>query len=1016
MKLYIVTGRKYNLYVRMVYCTGGYYANKIKSMKKIFLLSVFFLLGITVFAQRKIPAELQTRLQGKTKVVDIMREVNRYYDFGRANVTNEQGGEEEWEGNDYQWWKKWEYWAMRRLNPDGTLANYRSKNYQAQQEVNNRFGALLEEAERNFRQSNYRPDETGRSAPPDVSSLSYGGWSEVGPFDRDAMMGSGTNIDINGLARMDRISFHPSNANIMYTGSPSGSVYKTTDGGSTWNDIGRGLPLGVACLEVAPSNGNIIYVFSGDGDSHRSTTFVFTYDVSPISQGLFKSTNGGLTWTKCADMYTGPNDLVGHQMTISQTNSNYVFVATDQGLYRTTDGGSSWTQVRAGNYYDVEFRPYDDSTVYSSTATTIERSINGGRTGTWTTSTLTPAPSITPQRIELGVRENTTGVQSTFVYALMSAATTGSHAGIYLSTDIGATFNRQSNTPNIIGSTTTGSDGGSQARYDAGICVKPTDANYIVTAGMCVWRSNGSNGGTSMVFSTIYREGFGAASAYIHPDIHDVQYNPLNNNLYACTDGGVYRSTDDGVTWTDLSNGLVGTQFYHMGMRDSDGDGEVDGVEMIAGAQDNGVKYRTTGGVWRHILCCDGYSGVIKGSTPGYGLMTFNGGIYRTTNGGVSMFSEGGATAFSPVAIDYNNDDTMYVASSSLLRSFDGGQTYTTIGVDVNNIIVTCPSNSARLYGSSSGKINLRRSDDRGSTWTTKSGNPGWPGGSPIVTDCKPWPSNSLEIYTSFGGYTAGVKVYRSFDGGDTWANYSGTLPNIPVHSLCVATEGVYAGTELGVFFRADGAADWTPFYTGMPNALVTDIWAAETGLVYASTFGHGTWLANRYSACPANITVTGTLDGQHYYEAGTTATVTAFSEGGEGTNIYVKSNGTVEMMPGFEIKAGTFYKAWIGPCSTGGIPTGRTATVVVPHLTEIDLTEKRPAAETAYFSVINGKIEFNILQAGRLEMYVKTVSGDWEPFYGTAISMPGFYAIPAPKLLSGEFKIKINSTELTQL
>lgn len=977
------------------------------------------LAGLCTHAQRKIPPELERNLQGKTRVTDIMREVNLYYDYGRKNVSEYPGQEYEFEANDYQWWKKWEYWAIRRQNPDGTLANYRVRNYLAQQQTDQKFGNELRTAEQQFRQSDRRIDETGAIPNmPNSPNASYGGWSEVGPFDGGAIVGSGTNIDINGLARMDRIAFHPTNANIMYTGSPSGSIYKTTNAGTSWTDIGRGLPLGVACLQVAPSNGNVIYAFSGDGDSHRSTTFVFNYDVSPISQGLFKSTDGGTSWTKCADMYTGPNDLVGHQITISQNNSNFLFVATDQGVYRTTDGGNSWTAVRTGNYYDVEFRPHDDSTVYTSTATTIERSINGGRPGTWTASTISPAPSITPQRIDLGVRRNNTGAQSTFVYALFSGAASGSFSGIYLSSDIGATFNRQSNTPNILGQTTSGADNSIQARYNLGICVKPTDANYIVTAGLCVWRSNGSNAGTSMLFSTIYREGFGAASTYIHPDVHDVQFNPINNNLYACTDGGVYRSTDDGVSWTNLSSGLVGTQFYHMKMRDSDGDGEMDPVEMIAGAQDNGVKYRTSGGAWRHILCCDGYDGVIKGSTSGYAVMTFNGGIYRTTNGGVSMFPEGGATAFSPMAIDYNNDDTMYVASSSLLRSYDGGQTYTTLAVDVNNIIVTCPSNTARLYGGSSSKTNLRRSDDRGTTWVTKSGNPGWPSGSPIVTDCKPWSTNSLEIYTSFGGYTAGVKVYRSLDGGDTWTNYSGTLPNVPIHSLCVASEGVYAGTEIGVFFRPDGAADWTPFYTGMPTALVTDIWVAESGLVYASTFGHGVWLANRYSACTPVINVTGTLDGPQYYEAGTTATVTATSNGGDGTNVFVKSNGTVELMPGFEIKAGTFFKAWIGPCATGGIPnTNRSASaIMVPHITEIKPHVLQPVENSSYYRLRDGIIEFNINAPGRIAMMALDSNNKWLPFYPETNISKGFYAIAQPNTGSPEIKLLLNGVEMKRI
>ena len=989
--------------------------------KKAGIFIILFCFPFLINAQRNIPDDLQRRLQGKTRVADIMNEVNRYYDYGRANIAKDVNGEdEEWEGNDYQWWKKWEYWAMRRLNPNGTLANYRAKNYEAQRSIDARFGNELRAAEQNFRQNPHRPDETGNARNnPENPSLSYGGWSQVGPFDGGAVVGSGTNIDIVGLARMDRITFHPSNANIMYTGSPSGSIYKTTDGGTSWNDIGRGLPLGVACLKIAPSNGNVIYAFSGDGDSHRSTTFVFNYNVSPISQGLFKSTDGGTSWTKCTDMYTGANDLVGHNITISQNNSNYLLVATDQGLYRTTDGGSSWIQVRTGDINDVVFRPYDDSTVYSCTATTISYSTGGGRSGTWVSSTLSPAPSIASQRIELGVRNNTSGVQSTFVYALLSGATTGSFSGLYLSTDIGVTYNRQSNTPNILGQTTAGSDASVQARYNLGICVKPTDANYVVTAGLCVWRSNGSNSGTSMVFSTIYREGFGAASTYIHPDVHDVQYNPQNNYLYACTDGGVYRSIDDGVTWTNLSAGLVGTQFYHIGMRDSDGDGEVDGVEMIGGAQDNGVKYRTTGGSWRHILCCDGYDGVIKGSTAGYGLMTFNGGIYRTTDGGVTMFSEGAATSFSPIAIDYDNDDTMYVASSSLLRSYDGGQNYTTLAFDVNNIITTCPSNNARLYGSSSSKTNLRRSDDRGTSWTTKSGNPGWPAGSPIVTDCRVWTANSLEVYVSFGGYTAGTKVYRSFDGGDTWADYSGSLPNVPVHSLCVATEGVYAGTEIGIFFRPDGAADWTPFYTGMPTALVTNIWAAENGLVYASTFGHGAWLANRYSACASVVTVTGALDGPHYYEAGTTATVTANSNGGDGTNIFVKSGGTVELLPGFEIKAGTFFKGYIGPCATGGIPTTNRISGTISavfHLTEIEPKSKLPASTADYYRVSNGILEFNITRPGVLKVTGKDNQGAERELYPGYKVTPGYYAIPIPDGFAQEATVSFNGKNIQLL
>ena len=116
-------------------------------MKRILFLSILiFTLYLQSSAQRRFPDELVSRIQGKTKLVDIMREVNNYYDFGRQNVEREPG-EDEFESNDYHWWKKWEYWARRRLNPDGTLADYKGMNYLARKDVEARFGEQLRKAE-----------------------------------------------------------------------------------------------------------------------------------------------------------------------------------------------------------------------------------------------------------------------------------------------------------------------------------------------------------------------------------------------------------------------------------------------------------------------------------------------------------------------------------------------------------------------------------------------------------------------------------------------------------------------------------------------------------------------------------------------------------------------------------------------------------------------------------------------------------------------------------------------------
>lgn len=990
------------------------------------MLLLFFFIFQEIAAQRNIPAVLEARLQGKSKVTDIMKIVNEYYDYGRANIAKNSGNDDvDWEGNDYHWWKKWEYWAVKRLLPDGTLAPYQSLNYEAKIQTELKHYSALRSTEQQLASKNAWASEATPNAPFALEQ-SFGNWTSIGPFDGGAVVNTQTPAteyaDIVGLSRMDRIVFHPTNGNIMYTGSPSGGLYKTTNGGSSWTNIGGGLPGGVACLGVAPSNGNIIYAFSGDGDSHRSTTLVFSKNVSPAHRGVFKSSDGGSTWVQCSPVYTGSNDLVGHQMAIAQNNSNFVMVATDQGLYRTIDGGTSWEQVRSGNYFDVEFRPYNDSTIYTSTATTIQYSIGGGRTGTWVTSTLSPAPA-SSTRIDLAVRKNTAGTQSTYVYALFGGNGTGTYSGIYRSTDVGVSFTRQSNTPNILGQSTAGTDGSGQNTYDLGICVHPVDPDILATAGLCVWRTNGSNGGTAMTFSSTYRERNGTAAQFIHPDVHDVQFNPVNNNLYAASDGGVYRSTDNGVTWTNISTGLIASQFYHMHMKDSDGNGEMNGLEIIAGAQDNGVKYRTSSGAWQHYYCCDGYDGILKGTAGDYIVANFNNGWNRSSNGGVTLTDLGATAFFTPFAIDYDNDDTMYAASSSLRRSYNSFSTNTSLAFDLNNFITTCPSNNARLYGSSSSNTNLRISEDRGASWTTISGNTNWPTGSPTVTNCKPWLTLSSEIYVSFGGYTSGIKVFRSTDAGITWNNYSGSLPNVPVHSLAVAPEGVYAGTEIGVFFRADFAADWTPFYTGMPPAIVTDLWVNENGFVYASTFGHGVWIANRYTPCLADITVSGALSGQHYYEAGSTATVTATSESGANTNIFVKSNGSVVMQPGFEIKDGTYFKAYLGPCSSGGIPTasrfgpghqGSDVTNIIEYDTKERLKHRKSGLP--YFVYADNGIEVNIPAGAVLDVEATNPKTNETKKLAKGISLTaGMYKILALPEYT-QFRVLLNGIMVNKL
>lgn len=979
-----------------------------------------FSLQNSLDAQKYIPADLQQQLRGKTKLADIMQVVDAYYEEGRKNTGD--GSEEE--ANAYIHWKRWEWWMSSHLDGNGNFVpNLNRLNQQALFETDFKWNTAINTAlqqNRGATPANALQKEqqamAGRAGGgEEPNNLAYGDWVVIGP----TADGTGPG-DIKGLGRFDRIAFHPSNANIFYVGAPSGNLWKTTNGGTSWVSVTDGLANpGVAGIAISPTNGNLVYMLTGDGDSYNPGYLVYDYGSSRASIGVFKSTDGGTTWVQTGPLFTG-GDYEGHRLTVSPTNGNYLFATTSQGIYRTTDGGSNWTQVKTGEHWDIEFKPGDDSVVYATSGSAIFYSTQGGRSGTWQTST-TDFSVAAARRIELAVSAN----NPSYVYALCGAAGSGTFTGIFRSVNSGVSYTRRTNTPNILNSSTTGAGTGEQSDYDLGICVKPTDAERIATCGLCVWRSNGSNGGTSMTFSTIYRESFGAATAYIHPDVHDVQYNPLNNNLYAATDGGVYRSTDDGVTWTNISAGLTTSQFYGLSMRDADADGEGNGVGFLAGAQDNGMKHRSDAGpsVFAHVICCDGYGTVIDADDPNVLHMNINNGYYRSLNGGVSATGLLTVTFFSPLCVDYTDPDTMYIGGSTTRRTFNAtaaSPTYTAFAGNTRRVLTNCPSNQARLYGSAG--TNVIRSDDRAATWITKSGNAGWPVGTFTINDIDVFPTNSLEVYACFGGYSAGNKVMRSTTGGDDWTNWSGSLPNVPCYGLAVATEGVYVGTEIGVFFRGYTMTDWVPFYNGMPKTPVTELAVNGNGLIYASTFGRGAWLSNRRSACTSVITVSGSRTGPYYYEASSGVNATITTAGSSGDEIFAQAGDSVVMRPGFEMKAGTYFRAYIAPCNNGGIPvaarpgTEDAGVVMVPRINEVKPGTRMPVSDRNYFRVSDGNIEFHLKHKGTVEMLGRQTDGTWKSFYPPQTIYPGFYSLPAPNAFVGEIKVQFNRTDLDRL
>ncbi|MCF6170591.1 MAG: hypothetical protein L3J66_06405 [Bacteroidales bacterium] len=838
---------------------------------KLFAVSVWFLPLIS-FAQFE---DLSTLLEGKEKFSEITATVEQYM----ATIPDS------YEKERYQKrFARWAYYTSLHLGPEGEFVNVAQRTFDAV--------ATKEEV--------FDP------------SLSWNGnWSFIGP--------SSTNIDnpgadINGLGRVDRIAFHPSNASIFYIGTPAGGLWKTTNGGSTWIPLADFIPsIAISGIVVSHADPNTIYVLTGDGDAYNAGYFVVRAGYHKLSVGVLVSHDGGDTWEQTGQLFNG--DYAGYRLVQHPTDANILLAATSEGIYRTTNGGDTWVRERTGKHYDIEFKPGDPSRIYASGVGEFVYSTDTGNT--WNTNATFDYALCAGGRVEIAVTQ-ASGYPHR-VYLLAGPKTIGNtFCGFYLSYDSGLSFTRQSNSPNVLGK----EDGtGDQSGYDMGLAVSPTNQNIVIAAGLVTYRS--TNSGSTFTNATIYREN--GVDPYIHPDIHGVEYNPTGGNLYAFGDGGIHKSTNDGVSYTDIYNGVETSQFY--GMDDYD----ANQYAILAGCQDNGVKYKTgSGSAFKHIYCCDAADAIINYNDVTKGYAVVNNWVLRYTSFTGSspsfIFQPG---YFPEIEMNSSNPDIMYVGYSRI-RKFNAGVDQGLLGgTGIKGwwALKTCPSNSNKIYAAGGDSFDDATGDmfmsaDGGVSWSTVSNNTGWPASYNRISDIGVRPTNSTRVWVTFSGYTDGVKVYYSNDSGSNWYDRSYDLPNIPVWSVEVdANNNVYIGTDYGVFYLASGSTNWEPYYNQLPNVPVTELAINEgSDQLLASTFGRGIWKSTLRDPCPADRTILVDIDGHDFRSASNSITMTGNIVGGEGTQVYMRAGNYVDLKPGFKAdgSVGNEYQAYIGNCGSG--------------------------------------------------------------------------------------------------
>ncbi len=691
-----------------------------------------------------------------------------------------------------------------------------------------------------------------------VTSTQAANWTFVGA----SVIPSGG----GGAGRINFVRFDPTTTSTMYAGSPAGGFWKSTTSGTSWTTTTDQLPnIGCTDLAINPNNGQEMYLAMGDGEAQD------TYSI-----GIYKSMDGGATWNSTTLNWSLTNYRSISRLLINPQNPSVVYAATSIGIFRTRNAGATWAIVSGTsgfNVRDIEYRPSDTTTIYATTNTKFYKSTNGGVSFTNITTGL-PSSSVVG-RLAVAV----TPADANYVY-ILAADTGDGYYGIYQSTDSGTNFSVKSTSPNLLGYSSTGSDTGGQGWYDLSLAVSNTNKLEVIVGGVNIWRS--TNGGGSFTFSADWT---GNNAAYVHADIHALEYLPgSGTTFFVGCDGGVFKTTNSGTAYSDLSAGLQIAQIYRFGLSATNQN------LLVSGWQDNGTNKWSGGSTWSNPLGGDGMESIVDWSNANvqYGELYY-GDINRTTTGGnmnTNIVSSGGSGVdadgdwVTPYIMNPLKASTLLVGKGQVYKSVNRGGAWSQIGtvsLSGSNLIAMAyaPSDTNYIYVATDTRLFV---STNGTSFTNRT--TGLPVSSEAITYIAVSKTNPQHVWVTFSGYTSTFKVYYSADAGVTWTNYTNTgLPNLPVNCIVYqnnsTNDALYIGTDVGVYYRDNTMSSWANYSTGLPNVIVKELEIQYAGLkLRAATFGRGVWESDLYAPVASVSVVTST--GSSSVCVGTSVTFTA--------------------------------------------------------------------------------------------------------------------------------------------